>query len=155
MSDFTPIETQEQLDKIIGERVKRAERAAAEKYADYETLKTQNAQLQAQLQAQAETISGHQAEVDTLNSKIHTYEIGSVKTKVAAELGIPYQMAERLTGEDEETIRADAESMMKLIGRMQVAPLGSPEPITDTNNNDPEAVARKKFENWMKDMQQM
>ena len=43
MSDFTPIETQEQLDKVIGERIRRAEQKAAEKYADYEDLKTQNA----------------------------------------------------------------------------------------------------------------
>ena len=39
MSEFTPIETQEQLDKVIGERVRRAERQAAEKYADYDDIK--------------------------------------------------------------------------------------------------------------------
>lgn len=120
MSDFTPIETQEQLDKVIGDRVKRAEKAAekaaAEKYADYEDLKTQVASLTAQLQAQTETINGHQSEVDALNAKIHDYETGSVKTAIALEMGLPYQMAGRLTGTTEEEIRADAKAMVALIG---------------------------------------
>ena len=65
MSEFQIIETQEQLDKVIGERIRRAEQKAAEKYADYEELKTHNAgyvtqiaQLQSQLQAQTDKIAG-------------------------------------------------------------------------------------------------
>ena len=128
-NEFTPIETQEQLDKVIGERVRRAERQAAEKYADYDDLKKENAKLTAQIQQQAEAIKNHNATVADLNAKIHTYETDSVKTRVALEMGLPYQMAARLTGDDEKAIRADAESMVKLIGNTKpVAPLGSSEP---------------------------
>ena len=128
-NEFTPIETQEQLDKVIGERVRRAERQAAEKYADYDDLKKENAKLTAQIQQQAEAISKHDATVADLNAKIHGYETDSVKTRVALEIGLPYQMASRLTGDDEKAIRADAESMVKLIGNTKpVAPLGSSEP---------------------------
>ena len=77
MSDFTPIETQEQLNAVIGERINRAEEKAAAKYSDYEDIKKQNADyatqltdLQAQLQAQSEKIEGHTAEVDALNAKV-------------------------------------------------------------------------------------
>ena len=129
MSDFTVIETQEQLDKIIGERVKRAERQAAEKFADYEDIKKQNAQLAAQIQKQTDAIKAHETTIADLNTKLHGYETDSVKTRVALEMGLPYQMASRLTGEDEKAIRADAESMVKLIGNTKpVAPLGSSEP---------------------------
>lgn len=122
MADFTVIETQEQLDKVIGERIKRAEKQAAEKYADYDDLKKQNAQLTEQVQK-------HKATVDELNAKVHQYETASVKTKVALEMGLPYQMASRLTGDDEKAIRADAEAMVKLIGNNRpTAPLGSSEP---------------------------
>jgi uncharacterized coiled-coil DUF342 family protein len=122
MADFTVIETQEQLDKVIGERLKRAEKQAAEKYADYDDLKKQNAQLTEQVQK-------HKATVDELNAKVHQYETASVKTKVALEMGLPYQMASRLTGDDEKAIRADAEAMVKLIGdNRPTAPLGSSEP---------------------------
>lgn len=136
MSDFTIIETQEQLDKVIGERIKRAEQKAAEKYADYDEIKTQNAgyvtqisQLQTQLQSQADKIKEHETSVADLTSKVHQYETASVKTKVALEMGLPYQMASRLTGDDEKAIRADAEAMKQLIGaQVNPAPLGNPEP---------------------------
>lgn len=136
MSDFTPIETQEQLDKVIGERIRRAEQKAAEKYADYEDLKTQNAgyvtqisQLQTQLQDQADKAKESETSIADLTAKVHQYETASVKTKVALEIGLPYQMASRLTGDDEKAIRADAEAMKQLIGaQVGPAPLGSTEP---------------------------
>lgn len=136
MSDFTPIETQEQLDKVIGDRIRRAEQKAAEKYADYEDLKTQNAgyvtqisQLQTQLQAQVDKAKESETSIADLTAKVHQYETASVKTKVALEMGLPYQMASRLTGDDEKAIRADAEAMKQLIGaQVGPAPLGSTEP---------------------------
>lgn len=143
MSDFTPIETQEQFDAMVKDRIARAEKAAAEKYGDYEAIKTQNADLTGQIASlteqirkQTETIDGHKAVVDDLTAKVHGYETASVKTRIALELGIPYQMADRLTGEDEESIRKDAEEMIKLIGaKRQAPPLGSgePKPANDTD----------------------
>ena len=115
MSDFTPIETQEQLNAIIGERISRAEQKAAEKYADYDDLKKQNTEFQQQLQAQTEKIKGHKAEIDSLNAKVQSYESSSLKTRIALETGLPYKMAERLTGDSEEAIRADAEMMLNLM----------------------------------------
>lgn len=135
MSEFQIIETQEQLDKVIGERIRRAEQKAAEKYADYDEIKSQNAsyatqiaQLQTQLQAQTDAIKIHEATVADLTTKVRNYETASVKTKVALEMGLPYQMASRLAGDDEASIRADAEAMKALIGQQTPrAPLGDPE----------------------------
>lgn len=136
MSEFKVIETQEQLDKIIGERVKRAEQKAAEKYADYETLKTQNAdyakqisQLQNQIQTQSDKIKEFETSTADLNAKVHKYETDSVKTRIALEVGLPYQMAGRLAGDDEKAIKADAEAMKQLIGaQSQPTPLRGNDP---------------------------
>ena len=149
MAEFTPIETQEQFDAMVKDRITRAERAAAEKYSDYDTIKGQNtdltnqiAQLTEQIKKQTETINGNKTVVDDLTAKVQAYETASVKTKIALELGIPYQMAERLAGTDEESIRKDAEAMVKLIGAQKpVAPIGSNEP-TITNK---ESAAWEKF----------
>lgn len=143
MSDFTVIETQEQLDRVIGERIRRAEEKAAAKYSDYESIKNQNADyakqitdLQAELKKQSEAIEGNNSIVNELTAKVQAYEVGSIKTKVALELGLPYQMAGRLTGDNEEAIRQDAESMVELIGKNQpTAPLGSPEPTFKNPEN--------------------
>lgn len=150
MAEFTPIETQEQFDAIVKDRLARAEKAAAEKYSDYDAVKKQNAdlatqiaQLNEQLKKQAETIDGNKAVVDDLTAKVHGYETASVKTKIALELGLPYQMADRLTGTDEESIRKDAESMVALIGMNKPkVPLGNPEPDA---GGDPKDAVWKKF----------
>lgn len=138
---FSIIETQEQLDQIIGERIKRAEQKAAEKYADYDSLKEQVAKLTNQITQQTETLTGNKATIEELTSKVHKYETDSVKTAVALEMGLPYQMAGRLAGSTEEEIRADAEAMAKLIGSQKPsAPLGSSEPVV---TNTPDAAWSK------------
>lgn len=67
--------------------------------------------------------------VADLNSKISTYEMASLKARIAHEKGIPYELAGRLTGEDEESLKADAESLSKLINiNPAPAPLKDMEP---------------------------
>lgn len=134
MSEFKPIETQEQLDAVIGERIRRAEAKAAEKYADYDSIKTQNddlakqiADLTSQIKAKDETINGDKTIVDDLKAKIKDYETRSVKTRIAHEVGLPYQLADKLAGEDEAAIRKDAEAMASFI-KKPAAPLGGVEP---------------------------
>lgn len=153
MSEFKVIETQEQLDAIIGERVARAEKKgeekALEKYADYDDLKKQLEEqtakveeLNSQLTAQTETASTSAKELEDLKAKVHKYETDSVKTRVAHEEGLPYDLAARLSGEDEESIRADAKALVELVGKSKpAAPIGSPEPVV--NGNDRESALRE------------
>ena len=149
MSDFKIIETQEQLDAIIGERVKRAERRAeeraAEKYSDYEDLKTKASTYEKQIADLSEQIKGgetKQAEftkqIEELTGKVHQYETASVKTKIALETGLPYQLADKLSGDDEDAIRADAKRMAEFV-KKPAAPIGAMEP--DGSNEDPSNVA--------------
>lgn len=154
MSDFKVIETQEQLDAVIGERIARAEQKAAEKYADYEDIKSsmadkdkQIAELSAQLKENGEKQGAHEEQIKELKSKVHEYEQASVKTRIAHEEGLPYELAARLTGEDEDAIRDDAKAMAKFISK-PVAPLGSNEPAQDSNS-DPVEVA---FQNMVRDI---
>lgn len=136
MSEFKVIETQEQLDKVIGERIRRAEEKAAEKYSDYEAIKTQNEEYVKQIAQLQEATKGNQGTIDELKAQVQNYESSSLKTKIALEIGLPYQMAGRLSGNNEEEIRADAETMAKLIGNQKpVAPIGSNEPVV-TNPKD-------------------
>ena len=110
MSEFKVIETQEQLDKVIGERIRRAEEKAAEKYSDYEAIKTQNEEYAKQIAQLQEATKGNQGTINELKAQVQNYESSSLKTKIALEIGLPYQMAGRLSGNNEEEIRADAET---------------------------------------------
>lgn len=131
MSDFTPIETQEQLDKIIGERIKRerettekkfegyiSPEAAAEKYKEYLSPEEVKKKYEGYLSPE---------EAAKKDAQIKSYETGSVKTRIANEVGLPYEMAARLSGEDEDSIRKDAQALQKLMGRKPAAPLADPE----------------------------
>ncbi|MBQ8066751.1 MAG: DUF4355 domain-containing protein [Solobacterium sp.] len=151
MAEFTPITSQEEFDSRISERLQR-ERA---KYSDYEDLKSKVEQYKdyEELKKSVETLTGEknalQESLNTANSQIEKqkttikgYETGSVKTRIAHELGIPYQMIDRLKGETEEDIRKDAESIRKLIGTStQVLPLRTD---NDQDNSDPVKEAWKK-----------
>lgn len=148
MSDFKVIETQEQLDAIIGERVARAEKKGEEKalqqYSDYDDLKKQLEkqtakveELNSQLTAQTETASTSAKELEDLKAKVHKYETDSVKTRIAHEMGLPYDLASRLSGEDEESIRADAKALAEVVGKNKPsAPLGNPEPVAKGDDRD-------------------
>ncbi len=126
MGDFKPITTQEEFDAAIGERLKREKETLAKKYEGYispeqlaEKEKTYNAsieELNGKLTKLTKDAEGHEKIVSELNNKIKGYESDSVKTRIAHEVGLPYEMAARLSGEDEDAIRADAESLSKLMG---------------------------------------
>ena len=66
--------------------------------------------------------------IKELEDKVKKYESDSVKTKIARTAGLPDEMADRLRGTTEEEMKADAESLAKLVSKKDVAPLGDPEP---------------------------
>lgn len=122
MAEFKPIETQEQFDAMIKGRLEQAERSFIEKYGKTDELKTQLeasagqiAELTKRLEEANNQIESSKAEMEGLNAKVLKYETDSVKTRVAHEEGLPFEMAGRLTGDNEEAIRADAKSLAKMI----------------------------------------
>lgn len=133
--EFTPITTQEELDKIISARLTRERDAVAKKYGDYDDLKgkvggyeTQIADYAKQLEEANKKQAGHDKVVAELQAKLKGYESASVKTRIALEKGLPYELAARLSGDDEDAIRQDADALAKFVGRGPAAPLRSTEP---------------------------
>lgn len=134
---FTVIETQEQLDAIIGERVARAKDSARKEFEGWispDALEKKTAELNSQLAGLNDQIKTLTEEKTTLessieekNGKLAQYEIDSVKTKVAREYGLSYDAIEFLQGADEEAIKKSAESLKHLVGANKTPPLGNPE----------------------------
>lgn len=131
--EFTPINTQEEFDARIGARLQRER----EKYADYEELKTKVTQmadyddLKAKASKYEADITSLTTQLETANTKIKGYESHSVKQRIAREVGIPLEMADRLTGDDEEAIRKDAETLKPFVGTGSVRTL----PLHDTEQH--------------------
>lgn len=150
---FTPIETQEQLNEVIGERLRKAEEKAMakakEQFADYEDLKKQVTDYQEQLQKLTDTVSESEkklAEKDAELAESASYRTDLEKTRIAIEAGLKMEHASRLQGETAEEWKADAQALAKDFASSHVAaPLGSNEPkITH------EATAEDKFSEWFR-----
>ena len=157
MSDFTKIETQDQLDAIIKERLDRAEEKYRKQYENY-TSKEDVDKLKASYEKQLSDLNASYVEKDKayadfdktkaeLEAKIATYETNSVKMRVAHETGLPYEMIDRLKGSNEEEIKKDAESLVKLIGNQnKISPLAN----HDDKTGDTKLEAYKKMAKSLK-----
>lgn len=133
---FKIIETQEELDRIIQDRLTRER----EKYADYDVIKTNNADLEKQistLQSSIEesntTAKTHEQTVADLNAKVAGYETANLRTRIALQNGLPIDLADRLIGDDEESIKADAERLAGFVSKKQQTPppLKNNEPVLE------------------------
>lgn len=145
---FEIIDTQEKLDAVISERLRRERESVSKKYADHDELKTkveayekQIAELTKAAEESAKKYQGYDDTIAQLQGRIKGYETASVKTRIAHETGIPFELASRLSGDDEEAIRKDAESIAKYVKGKAAAPLRTDE----KNTSDGKAEALRAF----------
>lgn len=155
MGEFEAITTQEAFDAAIGERIRRERETTAKKYegyispedyqksiTEYETKLTDANTKLSEAETKAADYDKKLAERD---AKIKQYETDSVKTRIAHEVGIPYELSGRLSGDNEESIRKDAETLLAAIGNTKpTAPLATGEPSgTDLANSAANAALKK------------
>lgn len=141
--EFQPITTQEELNAVVGERLKREREATAKRYGDYDNLKTQVADYEKQVadltkaaEESAKKYADYDKQLSDRDAKIKSYETASVKSRIAHEVGLPYGMASRLSGETEEDIKKDAEALKALIGVSKpTAPLRTSTPPADDSKS--------------------
>lgn len=135
MAEFKKIETQEELDKIVEERLARERKKTS---TDHEAIKTENERLAGELAEVKKTLeaataesTGFKAKIEELNGKVSGYETEKMKVKVATQYGLPYDLSSRLVGSSEDELEADAAKMSELLkSGKEPAPLKSTEPAT-------------------------
>jgi predicted nuclease with TOPRIM domain len=137
MSDFKPITTQEEFDAAIKARLSREK----EKYGDYDQLKDrveelekENVGLKSTIEANNQSKADADKQLEEMQNQISNYETASLRTRIALQHGLPYDLADRLQGTDEESFKADAERLAGYIKRTQpVAPVRETEPQVGDN----------------------
>ena len=130
MAEFKAINTQEEFDERIKERIERAEKKAAETFKgwispdDVEALKkAHKGELEKLNAAHADELKkyeGYDEKFATQANEIKELKTAALKTKIATEKKLPIDAVEFLQGEDEETITANAEKLVKLSGSHSV-----------------------------------
>ena len=108
---FTPINTEEEFAAAVAAR-----------YGDVEDLRQQLQTVTGQRDTHAKTI-------EELQSRIKGHETAALRQRIAREKGLPFELASRLTGETEQDIQKDADTMAELLKSVKgPAPLANPEP---------------------------
>ena len=137
-----PITTQEALDEIIRERLKRKDEQTARQLTDYEDLKKKATEADARLaaltaqldEANAKVAAGEKNTAD-LMARISGMEQSALRARIASEYGLPAELADRLNGADDAALRKDAETLKGLMGTRKAAPLAATE-MPDASGED-------------------
>lgn len=140
MTEFKAIETQEQLDAIIKSRLDR-EKA---KYSDYDTLAEKIKKLETENTSLKQTITDKETSESTTASRIADLEKDvtvwkqkSLKQQIAMKNGLPFDLADRLQGDSEESLNEDAERLASLVNvKNYTQPLADKEPNFESKGTD-------------------
>ena len=110
---FKTIETQEELDSIIKDRLER-ERAKYNGYMSAEDVQKLKDTYEATTKAENEKYSALEKEKEDLMAKVKGYEVGTLKTKVALANGLPIGVTDYLKGETEEELTESAKTLSSM-----------------------------------------
>ena len=109
--EFKPIETQEQFDEAIKERIERAKRAAVPE--DYEDLKAKAARLaeleessKSELQKAQEAAASAQRELESMRTRAQRADLAQ---RIAQEKGVPVSL---ITGDTQEDMERSADALI-------------------------------------------
>ena len=121
----------EAIDKVMAEHGKAVQ--AVKPAEGHEQLKEELATLQKRLDDANSTLESErttlQEQIQTLEKESNTYKTNDMKLRIALENNIPYELANKLSGEDEESLRQDAQTLANYIAKPEtIAPLKDVEP---------------------------
>ena len=109
--EFKPIETQEQFDEMVKERIERAKRSAVPE--DYEDLKAKAARLdeieekgKTELQKAQEAAAAAQRELESMRARAERADLAQ---RIAQEKGVPVSL---ITGETQEDMERSADALI-------------------------------------------
>ena len=121
--EFTPINTQEEFEARV-----------TEVYGNVKDLQGQITTLTGERDTHAQTIADRDTTIAELQGKVKGYETAALKQRIAREKNIPQEFAERLSGETEADIKADADAVAKMLKAVK-----GPAPLFEPSGTDPDA----------------
>ena len=125
----------EVIDSIMKEHGKTIQSVKPE---DYDIIKGENTTLKdtvATLENSLKEFEGFEGKLAEKDNKIKEYEIKNLKYRIANENGIPLELASKLSGETEEDLKKDAETLSSFITKKQTLPLRTTETKVDSEDD--------------------
>ena len=107
-----PVTTQEQLDKIVKDRLEREREKVRSEFSDYDDLKAKAEKLDELEKSGSEELKKALAEVDNLKGELQTRDenakLQKLRKQVAKDTGVPEDL---IQGADEESMKTFAEAV--------------------------------------------
>jgi hypothetical protein len=136
MSDFEAIETREQFEEAVKDRLEQERETVRREFSGYLSPEAAEEKYKRYLSPEdaEEKYKGYLSPEDAANkdAAIAKYEKESKRVKVAMENGIPYELAGKLSGETEDEMKKDAEAFSKFLKGKTTYPNFT----RDTDNKD-------------------
>ena len=136
MSDFEAIETREQFEEAVKDRLEQERETVRREFSGYLSPEAVEEKYKEYLSPKdaEEKYKGYLSPEDAANkdAAIAKNEKESKRVKVAMENGIPYELAGKLSGETEDEMKKDAEAFSKFLKGKTTYPNFT----RDTDNKD-------------------
>ena len=129
-TDFKPITSQEQLNKIIQERLSREKKKSEEVTSQLSTLSKQIEELTGKYQKTEQESKDLAEKYKELQVENEKYAKNALKQKVATENNLPLNAVEFLQGDTDEELTQSAAKLRSLLSPQQ--------PIAQNNTQEPE-----------------
>lgn len=104
-TEFKPITSQEELNKLIGERIGKVK----SQFADYDTLREKASKFDEVQEQSKSELQKAQERAQAAEKRATEFEHTALKTRIASEMGV---IPEVIQGSDEETMRASAQRVL-------------------------------------------
>lgn len=134
------LHTQDDVDKVVESRLERERK----KFADYDELKEKAGSVEKVKSEYEEKLKGASTEKSELEGKLKSAQLETVKVKAIHEFKLSEELSEFINGEDEDTIRSQAEKLSKGVGGSSVKIDKTPKP-GDKKTSDTKTAAQGLF----------
>lgn len=112
--EFKAVETQEEFDNMVKDRIERAKNAVRSEFADYEELRKKAAGFDEKQAEFKKKTAEKDASIADLKKQLARYETDSAKRELAEKYKLPAGAAKFLTGDKKEDWEEAARELSQL-----------------------------------------
>ncbi len=138
--EFKVIETQEDFDRAINDRLERERNTVRKEFEGFMSpedvqKKYGNYMSQEDVQEKYKNFISPE-DAAQKDAEINSLKLKEKRVSVAMEVGIPYELAGKITGDTEEDMKKDAEILAGFLKKNNPYPSYDPEPNGSEKNKD-------------------
>jgi ribosome-binding ATPase YchF (GTP1/OBG family) len=115
MSDFKPIKTQDELNKVIKSRIERERKKLENNVKDYSELKEFKETNLKKVETLSKTLAEQKQELENKENELNNFKLENLKTKSLIEANLPLSALKNVYGQTDDEIKASIDNLKSVI----------------------------------------